>query len=1122
MKQNLKSKIILPSVVVLVMMVFFITIYSSYEFINFTSSLADERITVAANNLKNYLNEYERNSRAAAVSASNNPDVIMAVKNRAPSGIIGVLDPMLNLYSISYFTVTDETGTVLVRTYEPTVYGDSVIFVQNIKDALEGKVSTYYETTGLLNIAIHTGAPVYDEEGALAGVISAGIQLDDNDTLDQLKELFGADLTVFLGDRGITTTKRKDGERIEGTSLNDDIAKKVLEAKEEYFGKADVRDEAYSTFYYPLINSRNESFGILCLALSNMELVRAARSMVANNTIIGLTGLAVAILALLYIITQITKPVNKLVTLVSDVRQGNVNVSIDRSIVTDDEIGLLSSDIFSLIEVIKSMLSDLSHLTRELNASGDIEFRIDTDKYSGSYKKIIDGIKALGDSISIKNKTVAVMDFLDTMIYVTDFNYNVLYLNQILIDTYWIDRERRLEQKCYKVIRNLNEPCPHCRLPELLSKDEAFPRTDYKYAWDEYTHGYSQPHGWIGGMSAVIRWTDGSRVLCNFFKNENQVKDYELQLQEAVQKAQSASVAKSAFLANMSHEIRTPMNSIIGFSELAMDDNIPSRTREYLGKIMENAQGLLQIINDILDVSKVESGKIELEYIPFDLHEIFSQCRNMMMPRAIEKGIQLYFYSEPSTGRKLVGDPTRLRQILTNLLSNAVKFTKIGTVKLSSNVISVDDDSVTLRFEVRDSGIGMTAEQLSKIFEPFVQADTSTTRKFGGTGLGLSISKNLIELMGGKLNAESIPGVGSKFSFDLTFNTAETFEETTIYDTEKIEKPAFDGEILVCEDNAMNQFVIAESLARVGIKAVIAENGQEGINILRQRMERGEKLFDLIFMDVQMPVMDGVEAASIIREMETGIPIIAMTANVMPHEKEQYKKSGMCESLSKPFTSRELWHCLKKYMTEVAKKTEDDHVDNELEFREALKLHFVKNNQGKFDEIAKALKEGDDDLVRRLIHNLKSNAAQIGKPLLQSAAADIERQLKEGKNSVTEEQMTTLKNELAATLKELTLSELTLGESTSTYENTQAQSDAHRAFHTEELREVFDKVESLLKSGNPEVLHFSGKLREIPGGRILVQQMEDFEFKFAYSTLIALRKDLGLDRIKGKKIEVMT
>jgi HPt (histidine-containing phosphotransfer) domain-containing protein len=226
----------------------------------------------------------------------------------------------------------------------------------------------------------------------------------------------------------------------------------------------------------------------------------------------------------------------------------------------------------------------------------------------------------------------------------------------------------------------------------------------------------------------------------------------------------------------------------------------------------------------------------------------------------------------------------------------------------------------------------------------------------------------------------------------------------------------------------------------------------------------------------------------------------------MPDEKEQYKKSGMHESLSKPFTSQELWHCLMRYLTPVSKKTRDNQIESELEFQKELRLHFLKNNQGRFDEIENALEEGDIELARRLSHNLKANAAQIGKPLLQSAAADVERMLKDGKNSVSEELMAALKYELAVVLEELT----------SVYENAHVQSRAQRAFPAredidmEELRETFDKLESLLISGNPEVLHFSEKLREIPGGRLLVQQMEDFEFKFAYFTLVELKKELGL------------
>jgi len=398
-----------------------------------------------------------------------------------------------------------------------------------------------------------------------------------------------------------------------------------------------------------------------------------------------------------------------------------------------------------------------------------------------------------------------------------------------------------------------------------------------------------------------------------------QLKALQEDLEDALTEAQTASRSKSAFLANMSHEIRTPMNSIVGFSELAIDDEgVPAKTKDYLVKIMQNSEWLLQIINDILDISKIESGKMELENIPFDLREMFNSCRTLIMPKATEKGLIMHFYAEPSVGKRLYGDPTRLRQILVNLLSNAVKFTNSGMVKMQAVVKGTTEDSVTMSFEVKDSGIGITGEKLKTIFEPFIQADSGTTRQYGGSGLGLSITKNIIEMMGGTLAVESAPGIGSKFSFELKFNAvnidtkADSADQISYSD---IKKPMFKGEVLLCEDNNMNQHVIREHLSRVGLATTVAENGKIGTDIVQHRAIKGMEQFDLIFMDIHMPVMDGMEAALKIREIAPEIPIIAMTANIMSGDMEVYKECGMTDCVGKPFTSQELWRCLMKYLT---------------------------------------------------------------------------------------------------------------------------------------------------------------------------------------------------------------
>ena len=491
-----------------------------------------------------------------------------------------------------------------------------------------------------------------------------------------------------------------------------------------------------------------------------------------------------------------------------------------------------------------------------------------------------------------------------------------------------------------------------------------------------------------------------------------------------------ASNAKTDFIANMSHEIRTPMNSIVGFSELAMEEEMSAKAGSFLERIVDNSKWLLQVINDILDISKIESGKIELEQLPFDLHEIFIKCESALMPKAVEKGIKIKFQTEYTPDdRLLIGDPFRLSQVLMNLLTNAVKFTERGYVQLLSVVKSVDGDQRSVYFEIKDSGIGMTKEQIQRVFEPFVQADTSITRRFGGTGLGLPIAKSLLENMDAELSIDSVPGVGSKFSFELMFNTlaldtkAPPIENTGPADDEK---PMFSGQVLVCEDNEMNQMVIVEHLRRVGLDAAIAVNGQVGLEMVEARKLNNDPPFDLVLMDIHMPVMDGMEAASKIHALRTDTPIVAMTANIMAGDREMYRQRGMTDCVGKPFSSRELWACLQKYLQPVAhvKQTRPIHPaeaapDPDEELKNKLIAIFLQENRNRFDEIRESIAHGDIVLAHRLAHSLKSSAGLIGKNRLQASAAAVETLLKGGENRTNETIMDKLNNELSAVIDEL-------------------------------------------------------------------------------------------------------
>ncbi|MCL2775274.1 MAG: ATP-binding protein [Oscillospiraceae bacterium] len=700
----------------------------------------------------------------------------------------------------------------------------------------------------------------------------------------------------------------------------------------------------------------------------------------------------VSIFLSIFTAKSIKKPIEKIECAMSEISKGNLNYPIRSD--QEDELGILSNRIGDMV-----------------------------------------------DNISEMNKTMTVMDYLDTMIGVVDLDYNIIYMNRRVSDVFEID-SKSYNKKCYEALRNYNKPCSFCLLSKFLPEKDSLPCGYYEDIYDE------KLDAWLSGRGAMIRWIDGSIVYLHCFTDATMKMKYKEQLREALKDAEAASAAKSAFLANMSHDLRTPLNVVVGLTELKLEENLPEDYKETLQKVKTAGETLLSMVNDILDISKVESGKLTLTPVEYDTPCLIHEIITPVITRIGEKPITFRLNISDDMPKKLFGDDMRVKQILNNLLDNAVKYTERGTVDLELNFIR-DGGNIWMEITVRDTGIGIQKDKINKLFDTYYRVEENANRKINGTGLGLPITKRLAELMDGAISAESEYGWGSMFRVRLRqgFVNCEPLGSVA---ADSLRSFRFCGNncqisrklvradlcyarVLIVDDMPSNLEVAAGLLRKYKMQADCETGGRAAI----ERIKRGKPVYDAVFIDHMMPEIDGIETTEAIRALGTEyartIPIIALTANAISGTKEMFLEHGFQAFLSKPIDIMSLdtivrqWIERKSYETEMFETAKVSAVKSlpcpkscnaetampvfEITGIDAqIGLAHCDGDYKIYQSVLRAYAAHAHEIIGKLrdvteetlpyyviaVHGLKSSSANIGAEKIKEAAANLETMAKNG------------------------------------------------------------------------------------------------------------------------------
>ncbi|MBF0337502.1 MAG: response regulator [Nitrospirae bacterium] len=891
--------------------------------------------------------------------------------------------------------------------------------------------------------ALPIGIAITDSKGNFSGVIKLVFNLKN--IIDMLKEMKNnASHKQYAKWRlGLFT---RDGKKIyspDNINISEDVKKHLLQSGSVRLRSIDKHWGDSLSIY--VINQDNDKNVIhlgwmLVNEHATDELFAQVREL---RMLILLSAIVVTLFAMfssLYLSRRISRPLLLLTNSVNAFDDNNLCVDIP-AIQSRDEIGQLTGAFTRMTEKLRYSIIQRDEINKGL------ELKTDEIKKNYDLQNVISTLlKQSYRDLSIEEFLDLALDILLSLPWLAAKSTGCIFLYDEATRVLKMQTSRNLDSATLELCKEVQAGRCLCGLAvsrrELIHKDLIDGEHEIIYEGITEHGNYCVPiitrDSTLGVINVNIDAGHGKdkteeQLLLMFADTLAAIiqrKRTDEKLLAAMQEAESANRAKTDFLANMSHEIRTPMNAIVGLGHLALQTDLSAKQRDYLTKIQSSAKSLLAIINDMLDLSKIEAGKLELEIIGFDLRNVLDNIVTMLAARAEEKGIEIILSADKDVPSLLIGDPLRIGQVLTNLLSNALKFTEQGEIAITVKVVAIDKEEVTLGFSVRDTGIGIALEMLPNLFQPFLQADRSTTRKYGGTGLGLSICKKLVELMNGDICIRSEYGKGSEFTFTIkagyqqqldTSNDMKALDKESErsarrheYNATAMEKlAAIQGaRLLLVEDNYINQQVAFEVLSNAGFVVDIANNGLDAVRAI----EMAPKKYGAVLMDIQMHEMDGIEATRRIRQLTSELPVIAMTAHVMKAERDKCYAAGMNDHVSKPIDIKELCDTLLRWVRPTVSDVPDvesapprqgettpvynlpgidiaaalERIGGNRDLLKKIIVYFKDNNVHIANDIEAAIERSDYSQARDLVHGLKGMAGNISATELFGVVKELE------------------------------------------------------------------------------------------------------------------------------------